>query len=471
MTSLEITLRHQPELHPEFVPASLWVREYHELCRQHGQRPLTIALVRPDGSSSLYRETVLPAAAEWQFLNLRHVERVLKFLLWARGGSRVLLAGAPELAAPLKEIYSTRGARAFDADFVRRVFDEDPVVEAVPESELPRPKTAGRGKSAGRHLEGCRIGFDLGGSDRKCAAVIDGELAHSEEIPWDPYFQKDPGYHREGIMDSLRNAARHLPRVDAIGGSAAGVYVNNRVRVASLFRGVPEELFKDRVENMFLDIARDWNVPLQVVNDGDVTALAGSMELDDGAVLGVAMGTSTAAGYVDSGGSITNWLSELAFVPLDYHPDAPVDEWSGDRGCGVQYFSQQAVARLIPAAGLDIDQSLPQREQLVAVQDLMQTGDERAARVYRTIGTCFGYAVAQYARFYAIRHLLVLGRVLSGPGGELLLDQARTVLRDEFPETAAAIELRMPDEKQKRHGQAIAAASLPPIEPKDANSE
>ncbi|WP_193211608.1 ROK family protein [Luteolibacter marinus] len=451
-----------PELDPEFRPASLWCRDFDDRCRLHGSRDVAIRLTRPDGTFTTHRETLLPPAPEWRELNLRHLERIIKFLLWARGGNRVSIAGAPELCEDLRQIYSKRGARAFDADFIRKVFSAELVIEAA--ASLPDHTDGPSGASGARGVEGCRIGFDLGGSDRKCAALIDGKVVFSEEIAWDPYFEKDPAYHFDGIMDSLRRAAAHLPRIDAIGGSAAGVYVNNRVRVASLFRGVPEEMFKSRVEEMFLDIAREWNdVPLKVVNDGDVTALAGSMSLGSGGVLGIAMGTSTAAGYVDASGSVTNWLSELAFVPVDYRDQAPADEWSGDRGCSVQYFSQQGVSRLIPAAGLDIDTNQPQREQLVEVQQAMAAGDERAAALYRTLGTCFGYAIPHYARFYDIKHLLLLGRVLSGEGGEILLDQARTVLREEFPTLSAGIEISTPDETMKRHGQAIAAASLPVI--------
>ena len=69
-------------------------------------------------------------------------------------------------------------------------------------------------------------------------------------------------------------------------------------------------------------------MPLEVVNDGEVTALAGSMSLGENAILGIALGTSTAAGYVTPDGNITSWLDELAFVPIDYNPAAPVDEWS-----------------------------------------------------------------------------------------------------------------------------------------------
>jgi predicted NBD/HSP70 family sugar kinase len=461
---LTVNPRHIPELHPEFVPASLWTREFHDLCGRKGERPIGLALMRSDGTGSTHRDKVLPALPHFEQLNLRHVERIVKFLLWARGGNQLLVAGAPELVPILQGIYSATGDRAFDADFVLRVFNEELVIEAVSESDLPEPRAAAAGQALGRHLKGCRIGFDLGGSDRKCAALIDGKVVHSEEIAWDPYFEKDPDYHYQGIMDSLRRAAKHLPRVDAIGGSAAGVYVNNRVRIASLFRGVPHELFEKRVKNIFLDIAKEWNdVPMHVANDGDVSALAGSMSLDDGSVLGLAMGTSTAVGYVDAAGAITNWLSELAFVPVDYGLGAPADEWSGDIGCAVQYFGQQGVSRLIQVAGLEIDSELAQREQLIEVQRLMEANDDRAAALYRTLGTCFGYAIAHFAQFYEIRHLQVLGRVLSGRGGELLLAQANTVLQDEFPELAKFLTLGMPDETQKRHGQAIAGASLPPL--------
>jgi predicted NBD/HSP70 family sugar kinase len=314
----------------------------------------------------------------------------------------------------------------------------------------------------GRHLNGCRIGFDLGGSDRKAAALIDGEIVFSEEIAWDPYFQKDPAYHIEGVHDSLKRAAAHLPRVDAIGGSAAGVYVNNEVRVGSLFRGVPPVAFEAHIRRMFFTLQERWGgVPFEVVNDGEVTALAGSMAMNDNAVLGVSMGTSQAGGYVTPAGNITSWLNELAFAPVDYRADAPRDEWSGDRGCGVQYFSQQGVGRLAAVAGFGFPSTLPLPEQLIAVQDAMKAGDARARAIYETIGICFGYSIAHYADFYELRNLLVLGRVSSGEGGDLILARAQAVLRDEFPALAETIRLRTPDEKSKRHGQATAAASLP----------
>jgi predicted NBD/HSP70 family sugar kinase len=303
-----------------------------------------------------------------------------------------------------------------------------------------------------------------GGSDRKAAAVIDGRVVFSDETVWDPYHKPDPRYHFEGIMDSLRKAAAHLPRVDAIGGSAAGVYVNNRVKAGSLFRGVPDEVFAARVKDLFLEVRRAWNdVPLDVVNDGEVTALAGSMSLGQNAILGIALGTSTAAGYVTPDGAITSWLNELAFVPVDYNPGAPVDEWSGDYGVGSQYFSQQAVGRLMPVAGIEAPEAMGLPDRLKMVQSLMAAGDQRARRIYQTIGTYLGYGVAHFASFYDIRHVLVLGRVTSGAGGSDIVSGARDVLAADFPELAGRIEFHVPDEHDKRHGQAIAAASLPRI--------
>ena len=329
-------------------------------------------------------------------------------------------------------------------------------------TELPAESTSSL--PLGRNLEGCRIGFDLGGSDRKCAAMIDGKVVFSEEVRWDPYFCADPQFHYDGIMHSLQLAATHLPRVDAIGGSSAGVYINNKVRVASLFRGVEEnapELFDSRVKNMFLDVAKEWGVPFEVLNDGDVTALAASMSLEKNAIIGMAMGTSVAGGFCDPAGNLTNWLNELAFVPVDYRVDGPKDEWSGDEGCGVQYFSQQGACRLLPAVGIHLPADMKFPEQLVELQTLMKNADPRAVKVYEALGVEFGYTLAHYAEFYDYTSLLIMGRVTSGPGGQVMIDKAVQVLTDEFPELG--IEVIQPSEQDKRHGQAIAAGSLPAL--------
>ena len=453
-----------PPLDPGFVPAVLWNREYRARCsREPGAHALALAVERADGTVSRFDTMVLPHTAANIPVNRKYVERLVKFLLWARGGWRVVVGGDAAIGEMLRGIYSAGGGRKFDCEFMGpRVYGCAMLVESCAIEDVPVSREVSI--PLGRHLDGCRIGFDLGGSDRKCAALIDGQVVFSEEVTWDPYFESDPQYHYDGIQDTLRRAAAHLPRVDAIGGSSAGVYVNNEVRVASLFRGVSPEDFEKRIRRIFFDLQREWGgIPFEVVNDGEVTALAGSMSLGENAVLGVSMGTSVAGGYVIADGSITPWLNELAFAPIDYRDDAPADEWSGDIGCAVQYFCQQGVARLAPLAGLEFPWEMKFADQLVGVQKLMAAGDERARKIYETIGVCFGYSIAHYAEFYDLRVLLILGRVTSGEGGEIIIAKAGDVLRAEFPDLAERIALRTPDEKDKRHGQAVAAASLPSL--------
>lgn len=451
-----------PVLDPDFRPAVLANRAFRKAA---SRKPVDvrIALERADGGVSRFDTVVADASLPEAAGNFFYLERLVKFLLWARGGWKVYFSGPAELGAKLQAHYRDTATGRFDAELIgRKVYEKPLDVVIVPPEQVPAAKEMTA--PLGRHLDGCRIGFDLGASDRKVAAVIDGETVFSDETVWDPRTKTDPQWHFDEIMDSLKRAAAHMPRVDAIGGSSAGVIVNSRVQVASLFRGVPEPLFNSRVKTLFFELKKAWNsIPFEVVNDGEVTALAGSMSLGDNAVLGIALGSSQAVGYVTPDGNITSWVNELAFAPVDYNPGAPVDEWSGDIGCGVQYFSQQCVGRLISKAGIELDAKLPLPEKLVEVQKLMAKGDDRALRIYRTIGTYLGYAIAHYAEFYDIRHLLILGRVTTGKGGEVILNGAKEVLAKEFPELASKIALQMPDEKSKRHGQAMAAASLPVI--------
>jgi predicted NBD/HSP70 family sugar kinase len=218
------------------------------------------------------------------------------------------------------------------------------------------------------------------------------------------------------------------------------------------------------VRDLFLEVKRAWNnVPLEVINDGEVTALAASMSLGRNRVLGISLGTSTAGGCVNAEGNLTSWINEIAFGPVDYNPAAPRDEWSSDYGCGVQYFSQQAVGRLLAPAGIEADPELRLPEKLKYVQKLMESGDHRARRIYQTIGTYLGYATAHYADFYDLENVFILGRVTSGAGGEMIINGAKEVLAKEFPELGPNISFHIPDEKEKRHGQAVAAASLPSL--------
>ncbi len=454
-------LKMKPVLDPQFMPMAVVLRAFEQEVANAPSQRLTLAVERNQGLLERFEIDIFADAAQ-QERNCAIVERIVKTLLWAYGGFRIHVAGSKAVFEHIRDAYAVGGAREFDRAFMSRVYEHPFEVRyAADARDIPAAKRSA--SAAGRHLDGCRIGFDAGGSDRKVSAVIDGEAVYSEEVVWHPKLNADPEYQYQGILESMKTAAAHLPRVDAIGVSSAGVYVDNKIMAASLFLKVPEDAFEKRVKTMYIDVAREIgaDIPVEVANDGDVTALAGAMDLNDTNVLGVAMGTSEAAGFVDGNGNITGWLNELAFAPVDFCKDAMVDEWSGDYGCGVKYFSQDGVIKLAPSAGIELDAASSPAEKLKVVQGLMESGDPRTAKIYDSLGVCFGYAIAYYARFYDIKHVLVMGRVTSGEGGVLLLDRAREVLEKEFPELAKQIQLSIPDESSRRVGQSIAAASLP----------
>jgi predicted NBD/HSP70 family sugar kinase len=464
MTSqkIHLTPKFTPPLEPNFKPASLFNRAYRtELARSGQGTPLVIGLDRSDGKRSRFETEVFSRDHSWAAYNKIYVERIVKFLLWQRGGYKIMIGGPVEIGAYIQQVYAPGGEREFDYHFMgEQVYEKNFEVINCTSDAIPAAKEDA--KALGRHLDGCRIGFDLGASDRKVSAVIDGEVVYSEEVVWEPRVQNDPDYHYREVMNSLESAAAQMPRVDAIGGSSAGIYINNRPMVASLYRGIPKSRFEE-IKNLFLRIGNELGIPLEVINDGDVTALAGSMSLEDNGILGIAMGSSEAAGYVDMNGNIMGWLNELAFAPVDYRRAAPLDEWSGDRGCGALYFSQQCVFRLAPKAGIEIPEGITDAEKLKFVQEKLEAGHNGARQIWESIGVFLGYSLAHYADFYDIKHVLILGRCTSGSGGDLLLEGATQVLQAEFPELAARMHLQIPDEKSRRVGQSIAAASLPAL--------
>jgi predicted NBD/HSP70 family sugar kinase len=451
-----MTLKFTPPLDSGFQPPVIANRDYVAAAKKSGNAvPLVIGLERECGLVSRY-ETVV--CADICDETIRYVERIVKFMVWARGGWKLFIGGPKAVGQTIAKVYSARGARKFDCQMMETAYGKK--FQVVLTSPAKVPKNKEMKVAAGGHLKGCRIGFDLGASDYKVSAVVNGEAVFTEEMPWDPKNQPNPEYHYHHISSALHRAAAHLPRVDAIGGSTAGIVVDNEIRVASLLRSIPKKDFP-RAAGTFKCIQKEWNVPLVMMNDGDVTALAGALSLGEKGMLGIAMGSSEAGGFMDKKGRILGWLNELAFAPVDYNPDAAADEWSGDRGVGALYFSQQAVAKLLPAAGIDLPADMGQPEKLKEVQALMAKGDPRAARIYETIGVYLGYTIPHYADFYDYNHMLILGRVTTGKGGDIVIAKAREVLASEFPEIAAKIRIHVPDEKSRRVGQAVAAASLP----------
>lgn len=452
-----IQIKNIPELDPGFIPVEAYLRAY---CKTAKKR-IVIAISNEDMTDCY--ETMIQGSSEKEAADTCYIEVIVKFLIWSRGGNKVAICGDDRIAAHIKKIYAEGGKRSFDYHFMSRVYEKEFQVLSLTLEEAPEEKEASQ--NIGRHLSGCRIGFDAGGSDRKVSAVIDGVSVYSEEVVWFPKTEENPDYHYDEILKAFQTAASKMPRVDAIGVSSAGIYIGNKTMIASLFLKVPEDRFDEKIKNIYERAARQiGEIPLVVANDGDVTALAGSMSLNVNCILGVAMGTSQAVGYIDGNSRITGWLNELAFATVDLQEKAVMDEWSKDYGVGCKYFSQDAVIRLARKAGLKVKQDLPLAEKLKIIQDHMEADDPGAAAVFRSIGVYLGHTIPLYNRFYKIEHILLMGRVTSGIGGTIIVDMAKKVMKEEYPDVYAKVNLSLPDEKSRRVGQSIAAASLPPIE-------
>jgi len=447
---MKVKIKNVPKYDPNFVPVSAYKREY----EKEAFMPLCIAVQRKDSVSVM--EIKLRGTTNE---DLHYAERMAKPLLWQKGGSKIIICGIKEVYEYIKDIYRIGGEREFDVVTMEKVYEKLFLVEY--REYANRPKENENVKKIGRNLDGCRIGFDAGGSDRKVSAVIDGKSVFSEEVVWFPKTASDPQYHRDGIRSSIKAAAAHLPKIDAIGISAAGIYVDNRTAIASLFRAVGKIEFEKNIRNIFVNTAQEFgDIPIQVCNDGDVTALAGAMYFNRNALLGIAMGTSEAAGYIDAEGNITGWINELAFVPVDMNPYAVEDEWSHDFGCGVSYFSQDGVIKLANSAGFKLPEGSPVQK-LKAVQNAAIIQDVTALQIFSDIGCYLGHTLAFYNDIYDAKNVLLLGRVMSGAGGEIIYMAAKRVLAEEYRDIK--MDIVLPDDNFRLVGQSMAAASLPVI--------
>ena len=447
-------MKHAPKLDPTFIPFGVWRNAYLEGAKQ----PIAIAVERDKGQVSVHH-TFIHGTPEMAEADYRCVERYVKFLLWSTGGFRVSICGCSELAQKLQKAYQPGGERAFDFTFVNQLYERDLEILDLPLDQCPVSNEVP--ESIGGYMDGCRIGFDAGGSDVKVSAVVDGETIFSEEVVWLPKLNDDPDYHFEYIVKAMKLAAEKMPRVDAIGVSSAGVFVGNAPMVASLFIKVPRSNW-DKVKTIYdrAGAAVNPDAPLLVANDGDVSALAGAMGLGKGNLMGIAMGTSEAVGYVDKDKNVLGWINELAFAPVDLQAGAMQDEWSTDFGVGCKYFSQDAVIKLAEAGGYQFEAGLTPAQKLKVVQKMMDEGAPLAAQIYEDIGVYLAHTIPFYAKFYDIKHMLLLGRVMGGKGGDIILDTCKKVIAEEYPEFAS-VDIGLPDENNRRVGQSIAAASLP----------
>jgi hypothetical protein len=200
--NLNIDVKNAPVLDPGFIP----MKKFNDAFLADATKPLAIAVERNDGLTAVY-DTKIHGTDAYLEADTYYVDRMVKFLLWAKGGYKVYICGDDRIAARIADAYSVGGSRDFDRDFMANVYESAFEVIALPYDKTPAEKE--QSNPVGKHMDGCRIGFDAGGSDRKVSAVIDGEAVFSEEVVWYPKLNSDPEYHYAGIVDALTHMARN----------------------------------------------------------------------------------------------------------------------------------------------------------------------------------------------------------------------------------------------------------------------
>merc|ERR1719156_527080 len=227
--------------------------------------------------------------------------------------------------------------------------------------ELPASKDTPQ--ECGKTANGCRLAFDLGKSDIKTVAIKDGEVLDSKETEWD-VTNPDPQYHYDAIVAAMKGTIERAKEkgfgdIQAVGGSATGtVGADNEATWCDIFPNVPPPVYKEKVVDIFGRIAKEvaGDVPLKVINDGEVTALAAVQKIKQGNVMGISMGSSEGGGYANADGNLMGWINELCYIKLDMNPEAPTDPWTKGAHTGIShmYLGQRGGTKLATKAGVQV---------------------------------------------------------------------------------------------------------------------
>jgi len=409
---------------------------------------------------------------------------MIQQLMWERSGFRLSLCGPPKQCEALKKLFSVTGRYAFEVKTMPKVCGTPDVPFEVRIVSKPDELAVSKDQPivCGKDASGCRLAFDLGKSDIKTVAVRDNQVIESSETEWD-VTNPDPQYHWDAILKAMKATAAKLPYVEAIGGSATGtVGANNEAHWCDIFPNVPPDVYKEKVTHIFNRLAKEFgeNVPIRVINDGEVTALAAIMKIGAGNVLGISMGSSEGGGYANKDGNLMGWISEFCYILLDLNPEAPYEPWTPHCGISHMYLGQRGATKLASKAGLDVGAEMnynhpsmnttkhePHAQCLKKIQAAIKDPAlcAKATLIYETVGVYLGYGIAQYSEHYLIDHLMIMGRVSTGAGGDIMLKKAKEVLAAEFPHLMH-IQFHTPDDHFKRVGQCIAAAALPELKKK-----
>merc|ERR1740139_674676 len=406
-------------------------------------------------------------------------------MIWMRGARSLMLSGPKGICESLKAAFATGGTYAFEAETMPKCNGEADTVFAVTIVGGPADMPAAKDQPevCGKDATGCRLAFDLGKSDIKTVFIKDGEVLDSKETEWD-VTNPDPQYHFDAIVAAMkatieRAKAKGAGDIQAVGGSATGtVSPDNEATWCDIFPNVPPDVYKEKVVDIFKRIAKEvaGDVPLKVINDGEVTALAAVQKCGKGNIMGISMGSSEGGGYANADGNLMGWINELCYMKLDMNPRAPTDPWTkgAHRGMSHMYLGQRGATKnahkicdvpenyKYPHPDMCTIKHEDHAKCLKLIQEAYKATPDKAAELYRTCGVYLGYGLAQYCEFYKIEHVMILGRVSKGDDGDLMLKVATEVLKTEFPELPE-ITFHTADDHFKAVGQCIAAAALPVI--------
>mmetsp|Transcript_77766 Transcript_77766/g.172217 ORF Transcript_77766/g.172217 Transcript_77766/m.172217 type:complete len:522 (+) Transcript_77766:72-1637(+) len=471
-------------LDANFAPFILGKLNYLKCAKEANcTKTLEWALPRADDCCARGSLLCFPEASEYFEATIFLAGVLIQEMMWERSASSLQLCGPQEVCSKVKEAFSIRGKFKFEVETMPKVCGtpDSPFEVSIVASESALPKAVDRPIKCGQDASGCRLAFDLGKSDIKTVAIKDNKVVESKETEWD-VTNADPQYHWDMILTAMKETAATLPRVDAIGGSATGtVSADNEATWCDIFPNVPPDVYKEKVVPIFKNLAKEFgNVPLKVINDGEVTAVAGAIMVGEGNLLGISMGSSEGGGYCNKDKNLLGWINELCYIQLDLNPDAKSDPWTkGHQGISHQYLGQRGATKLAVRAGVEVPEEMypdhpnmnnmrhePHAKCLKLIQAAMKDPAKKAGvtSLYETVGVYLGYALAQYCEpgHYSIDNVIILGRVSTGEGGTVMCNKAKEVLEVEFP-YLKHIKFHFPDEHFKRVGQCIAAAALPTL--------
>merc|ERR1719215_955454 len=464
-------------LDPNFAPVILGKKKYLAAAAGCADK-LEWALPRADGCGR-GAIPVFPEGSEDAEASVYLAGILIQEMLWQRSGSALLLAGPPAMCEAVAADFREGGRYEFEIKSMPNVCGtpQSPFnVSIVSVGDLPENKDTPQ--VCGKDASGCRLAFDLGKSDIKVVAVKDNEVVYSKETEWD-VTNPDPQYHFDAIIAAMKLGKDALPQIDAIGGSATGTVSGaNEATWCDIFPNVPPDVYKEKVFDIFVRIAKELagDVPLKVINDGEVTALAAVQKISKGNVMGISMGSSEGGGYANADGNLMGWINELCYIKLDMNPKAPTDPWTkgAHRGISHMYLGQRGATKnahkicevpenyKYPHPDMCTIKHEDHAQCLKLVQKAMVDNPEKASDLHKTCGVYLGYGLAQYCEHYCIDHVMILGRVSKGAGGDLMLKTASEVLEAEFPDLPK-IQFHTADDHFKAVGQCIAAAALPTI--------